>query len=91
MATRTIKASDRSGALVGTVIVPDRPQRALWPKTITIGWECLVDGCASEAGYGTTAWDAYAALVGHLKTGHAVEVSTRALASNLSLLSRCDQ
>jgi len=73
--TRTIEATDGAGVVVGTVTAPERGLLALHPDTVSITWDCLVEGCGvSRVGdRNRTPGGAYGTLVEHLREAHFIE------------------
>ena len=79
--TRTIEAKDHTGAVVGTVTVPDFAQRRLWKGSVRITWSCTVPDCDAQGvvDHDAKPEDAYMALMTHCWSDHAIMVPPRDL------------
>jgi hypothetical protein len=79
---RTIEATDHdTGAVVGTVTVPDFAPRRLWKESVRITWSCTVADCGAKGvvDHNATPEDAYMALMAHCWGDHAIIVLPRDL------------
>jgi hypothetical protein len=80
--TRTIAATDHeTGAVVGTLTVPDFAQRRLWKKSVKITWRCMVADCGARGvvDHDAAPGHAYTALIAHCWTDHSIIVLPRDL------------